>query len=230
MLKIKDKKLIPWIIAILVTTLVFMILPMVSSSLGSFKQGDCISIRVLANCTNVNLTEVTILNNTYVINKQMTLLGGQTFNYTFCNTSYLGEYSYSWNNYCVDCSNNDCGNTFEVTPTGYTISTSKSIIILIGLFILFIIGAGLFFFGIYNQMPIIKIFSIGLSILIIAYSIGYGLNTMNNSIGEFTNLTSSFSSLFVLMTILLSVGGMGLILFLVYFVFKLWSKQRGFED
>jgi len=225
-----NKKLIPGIFALLVTTLVFIFIPMVNANLGSFQKDTCIYIRVLANCSNVNLTEVTILNNTYIINSEMTLLGGQTFNYTFCNTSYLGEYSYSWNNYCVDCSNDNCGNTFEITPTGYTISTSKSIIILIGLFILFIIGAGLFLFGIYNQMPIIKIFSIGLSILIIAFSVGYGLNVMNNSIGEFTNLTSSFSSLFVLMTILLTVGGAGLILFLFYFVFKLWSKQRGFED
>ena len=89
-----------------------------SASLGTFKQGEPVNIRILANCSSINLTEVNDGVNTFVINSVMTKIGGQTFNYTFLNTSSIGTYSYSWNNPCVDCSTNECGNSFDVTKYG----------------------------------------------------------------------------------------------------------------
>ncbi len=126
-----------------IITLIFTIalMSLASANLGTFQQGKCLSIRVLANSSLINLTEVTANQNiTYVINSPMTLLGGQTFNYTFCNTSQLGEYSYSWNNPNVDCSNEDCGNNFMITPNGYTLTTSTGIIYFL------IIGSLIFLF------------------------------------------------------------------------------------
>lgn len=115
----------------------------VSASLGTFKQGECISIKVLANCSNINLTEVTNANGTFVLNGAMTNLGGQTFNYTFCNTTYLGKYAYSWNNPCIDCSLYDCGNEFYVTTTGKDYGNIIPLFIFLGGLILF----GFAFFG-----------------------------------------------------------------------------------
>jgi len=116
----------------------------VSANLGCFKQNDPVSIRVLANCTSINITEVSILDKAYVINSQMTNLGGQTFNYTFRNTSSLGEYSFSWNNPCVDCSQGDCGNSFTVTHSGICQTTSQGIGSAIYLFLMIVLT---FIFG-----------------------------------------------------------------------------------
>lgn len=235
MRKLNNKQIIGFRISFMLLTsfLFFMyVMPLISAELQSLSTGkinqEMQLTQTVTNSTYCNLSKITYPNNSILnLNSQMTK-STNDYNYSFTPDS-LGEHSY------VTCCNPDgtetcVGVSFEVTPTGYDITTSKSIIILVGLAIMFLIGILLFIFGIYSINPIIKIFTIGLSILIIGYSVGYGLNTMNNSVGEFTNLTDSISSLFVLMTILLSVGGAGLILFLVYFVFKLWSKQRGFED
>lgn len=90
----------------------------VNASLGFFKQNTCVNIRVLSNCSNVNLTEVSNHNITFIINKAMNKIGGQTFNYTFCNTSENDIYSYSWYPDCYDCSINNCGNSFVINPNG----------------------------------------------------------------------------------------------------------------
>lgn len=125
------------------------LLPLCSASLGTFKQNDCVPIRVLANCSSINLTEITINNNnSFIINEAMTLLGGQTFNYSFCNTSKLGVYTYSWNNPCVDCSQGDCGNDFEVTFNGRT-SPEGIVIVFFSIGFLIVIGALAYLF-IYN--------------------------------------------------------------------------------
>lgn len=117
-----------------------------SAGLGTFQQNEPVSIRVLANCSSVNLTEVNDGTTTYVVNKAMTNLGGQTFNYTFSNTSKIGTYSYSWNNPCVDCASNECGNSFEVTSTGDISRDSQTGVILAqGIFIALLVGLGFSF-------------------------------------------------------------------------------------
>lgn len=125
----KNKLIVAFIFAIFLISLAS-----VSANLGVFKQNECVSIRVLANCSSVNLTEITHGKTTETINSDMTNLGGQTFNYSFCNTSDLGTYTYSWNNICVDCSNGDCGNSFEVKGGDLTF-----IIIIFALAIIFLI-------------------------------------------------------------------------------------------
>lgn len=127
----------------------FLLLPSCLASLGTFKQNDCVPIRVLANCTSVDLVEVTINNNnSFIINEPMTLLGGQTFNYSFCNTSELGGYSYSWDNPCIDCSQGNCGNDFEVTYNGNK-SPEGIVIVFFSIGFLIVIGALAYLF-IYN--------------------------------------------------------------------------------
>ena len=117
-----------------------------SAGLGTFQQNEVVSIRVLANCSSVNLTEVNDGFTTYIINQPMTNLGGQTFFYEFLNTSKIGTYSYSWNNPCVDCASNECGNSFEVTSTGDTSTDSQTgVIIAQGIFIASLIGLGFSF-------------------------------------------------------------------------------------
>jgi hypothetical protein len=164
---------------------------------------------------------------TYLNNVQTTAQGNGAFNYTtnfseiglykvqsFC---YDGTYSYSSEDY------------YEVTNTGNKLDTPKTIVIFIGLGIMALIGILLFIFGLYTK-GIIKIFVLGLSILMIVFSVGYTINVLNIALGEYTNLTTSFGGLYLLLTILMSVAGMGLIVFLIYYGFTAFNKSRGFGD
>jgi hypothetical protein len=134
---------------LLVFVLSLFIISLSSASLGIFKQNTCVDIRVLANCTTVNLVEVNDGSTTYIINSAMTNLGGQTFNYSFCNTSKLGTYSYSWDNTCVDCATDNCGNSFQVTTNG----NPKAEGILIVVFTIIFIA--IFFFGLLYFMKVL---------------------------------------------------------------------------
>ena len=129
--------------------LLIFILPFISANLGTFKGGECVNIRVLANCSQINLTEVTSPNQTFIINSPMTYLGGQTFNYSFCNTTSLGSYTYSWNNPCADCSQGDCGNDFEVNAIGTQFTVSQALIYIVG-FIVMILMFFIFLYGSFN--------------------------------------------------------------------------------
>ena len=138
----KNKLLLSLMLGIIMISLI----GITSASLGTFKQNQPVDIRVLANCSSIDLIEVNDGTTTYVINSAMTNLGGQTFNYTFENTGKIGTYSYSWNNPCVDCATNECGNSFEVTSTGDESKDSQTgIIIAQGIFIALLVGLGFSF-------------------------------------------------------------------------------------
>lgn len=202
----------------------------VSADLGTYKLNSCVSIRVLANCSNINLTEVSNKNITYKINSPMTNLGGQTFNYSFCNTTLIDTYSFSWNNPCVDCSQGDCGNSFTITPTGYQVDTSKSIIIFASLGMLIIMSLIMFYFGYHINNLTVKIFTIGFSALLLILSLGFILTVLNSSLAEFTTITSIINVVYILSVALLTVGGIGIIVWLIAFVFTMFSKYRGLRD
>ena len=117
-----------------------LVIQLVNADLGTYKQNSCISIRVLNNCSSNNITEITNNNRTYIINQEMSKLGGQTFNYTFCNTSEIDTYTYSWYPNCYDCANGNCGNSFTVTPSGFSNLTTFYFIILLLAFGIMIFG------------------------------------------------------------------------------------------
>jgi len=89
-----------------------------ASSLGVFKQNDCVSLyQLCANCTYVNISSVSYPNSTVLnINTIMTK-SNVDYNYTFCETSIIGDYNYKV------CGDKDgifqCESiSFIITPTG----------------------------------------------------------------------------------------------------------------
>lgn len=119
-----------------------------AESLGVFKQNDCIELYQLCDtCSYVNLSSVKLPSSQIIyINEAMTKQGVD-YNYTFCNTSYLGEYSYK---VCGDKGGSfvceDIG--FEITYSGLKITEGKAMlyigffVLLILLFIINFIGMG----------------------------------------------------------------------------------------
>lgn len=99
-----------------------------ASSLGTFQQDTCVQLyQTCDDCTYVNLTNVIYPNSTSEnINKQMTKKGVD-YNYSFCSTSALGDYSYN------TCGDKDSGFECEkidfiITKTGKDLKLGESII------------------------------------------------------------------------------------------------------
>lgn len=127
---------------------IFLITIISSSSLGTFKKGNCISIYQLCdNCSYVNLSSITYPNSSILILDIDMTKSNVNYNYSFCNTNTLGDYSYKV------CGDKDgefiCEDiSFKVTYNGDELDTSKSIlyigllIFLIFFFILLIYFAG----------------------------------------------------------------------------------------
>jgi hypothetical protein len=101
-------------------------------NIGTVKQNDCITLPQICNCSFSNITMVMYPNKSYVsINSAMTK-DGTYFNYTFCNTSILGQY------FVNGVGDKDGILTpfnfwFEVTSTGAGLTTAEGIIYFIGL-------------------------------------------------------------------------------------------------
>jgi uncharacterized protein YxeA len=110
-------------------------------NLGTFKKSDCIELQQTCdNCTYVNVTTITYPNSSLIyLNKAFTKTGTK-YNYSFCSTTSLGNYIYS----VIGNKNgkllSEEGN-FEITYTGDSLSTQKSIlyVALLGLLIFFFI-------------------------------------------------------------------------------------------
>lgn len=107
-------------------------------SLPTVKQNTCVNlIQTCSNCTGiVNLTTIYYpqSNGTVLyLGAQMTQ-HGNNYNYTFCDTQYIGTYIYSTEGSPSNIltTGNIC---FSVTPTGYDLSLQESIFFLILLFV-----------------------------------------------------------------------------------------------
>jgi hypothetical protein len=188
----------------------------------------CTLNNAIPTSANLNVTISYPNGSTYSNNVATTALGNGLFKYN-TNFSVLGIYPVT--TFCWDgtYSNSNPNDNYEITNTGFKLDTSKSIVLLIGLCIMLLIGILLFYFGIKSE-GIIKLFSLCLSILLVSFSFGYTINILSAGIGEYTGLINSFDSLYFLITVLLSVGGMGLVIFLVYEGVQYFNKTRGFKD
>ena len=113
------------------------LISLASASLPEVEQNVCIQIKTILNTDWVNISSLTYPNETTLfLNEEMTK-NALTFNYTFCGTDTTGNYIYDY----FDAEGKVYVNDFEVTPTGFILETSDSllyIIILIATFILFL--------------------------------------------------------------------------------------------
>lgn len=218
-------------IMMLFGTLFFMFAKPVSSqeqSLGTFKQDSCISlIQTCDNCSYVNIS-IYYNSSTILLNKEMTKQD-TIYNYTFCNTSLLGEYIYMTKgdpNGIVFTSPVN----FFITTTGYQINSSQSSIMIIIASILALVAILMFIFGIKTDYIPLKLFLLSFTVVIMVFLIGFILSMANSTIGEFSGITSSLNPIYIISIALLAVGGTGLVIYLIYYSLQLFYKTRGFTD
>lgn len=167
----------------LITLMLFV--PIVNADLGTFKQNDCVNIKTILNTTAVNISTISYPNSSLALSNLEMTKTGQTFNYSFCDTSPLGTYTYDY----FDVEGNVYVNTFKI---------GNDILIPI---VLLIAGFLLLCLGIWKRIPIIGFASGVLIMLAGVYLLIYGLGMeqtlYTNQIGYvclFLGLAISFTA------------------------------------
>jgi hypothetical protein len=109
------------------------------NNIGTVKQYNCITLPQTCNCTWNNITTIMFSDKTYVtINEAMTA-DGTYFNYTFCNTTLIGDYIVN------GVGDKDGATTpfnywFEVTTTGNNNNNTIPLFLALGGFIIFMLA------------------------------------------------------------------------------------------
>ncbi len=164
---------------------------------------------------------------TLIINTNMTFISGGTFNYNFSDTSQLGRYDVTG---ISDGCENSFAFFFTITPSGQALDTSQSLIV-IGLILVLILLTGSFlYFGNKVEYLPMKIFLISLSILFIMLTVGVSLNAVKQLMIMGAVFSGIFVNLYRLMLILVSAGGIALIVYIIYMSVQQFNAYRGLRD
>ena len=164
---------------------------------------------------------------TLIINTNMTFISGGTFNLVFENTSQLGRYDVTG---ISDGCENSFAFLFTITPSGQALDTSQSLIV-IGLILVLILLTGSFlYFGNKVEYLPMKIFLISLSILFIMLTVGVSLNAVKQLMIMGAVFSGIFVNLYRLMLILVSAGGIALIVYIIYMSVQQFNAYRGLRD
>jgi len=220
-------------ILILITCM--FLISLVSASQSSLpnpiQEGECASLyQICDDCTYVNITSITYPNSTTQNINEVMIKNGVDYTYSFCNTSALGNYIY---NTCGDKGGSlTCEEiNFEVTPTGEEFTEAKSNLLIISFIILIISTIFLLVLGLFAKNTPFKIFFIGLSIVFMVATLGFSVSVWQQIFGSFGNLVETYGRIFILLTILLTGGGISLFVYLVYMaIMSFWKNSRGMVD
>ena len=196
------------------------------------KQGDTIELtQTCRNCTDVNLTKVVRPNQSISLLGQFEMTGnGSNYNFTFSDTNTVGTYFYTAegdpNGILIppqSCS-------FKVTPNGDELDNPQSIIIIGLIFVLILLTGSFLYFGKEIEYVPFKIFLISLGALFLMLTIGISLNTITQLMVIGSVFSGTFINLYRLMLILISAGGIGLMLYIIYMSVKQFYSYRGLLD
>lgn len=111
------------------------IIPTGEARLGEFPTGECVDIKTIANVSEVNISSISYPNSssTNVSNVVMSK-NSSTFNYTFCDTSTRGVYTYD---YFYDTGESFV-NDFKISQIADTINTGQALTYIILIFVVLI--------------------------------------------------------------------------------------------
>lgn len=209
------KKLLTFIILSLV------LVSSVSAFLGFFEKNECVNIVTILNTTAVNLSSISDPDGETVYLDEAMQKNGQTFNFTFCNTSVIGNYNYDY----IDLEGNPFVNNFEITNTGRNFSDGQSNVsvgILMGALVLgfmFLI-IGLFLWKDENSIALGFLF-ISLAIILGIYSLHLGY-AFSNDIIQYETLTPVVSAIYIsILWLLTGIGILSMALMLIAFIKQL---------
>lgn len=162
------------------------LLSFTSASLGVFQQNSCVDIKTILNTSAVTISSLNYPNTSNILGITSMTKKGLNFNYTFCNTTTLGTYTYSYN----DSEGNVYVNDFLITSSGTTQSTSQGLgsLAFLGLMLIlmFVFGIGGFKLTKSEYWWILGIFFMFLSALLLIYNtwLGYEYHRTLTNLGS----------------------------------------------
>lgn len=170
------------ILIIIATFLLVSFSFIVSADYGEVKRGNCVEIRDVLNTTALNLS-IYYPNFSVAVDGVNMSKDDQRFNYSFCDTNYLGVYRFDY----FDPVGNVYDNSFEVTQLGYRQTTAEALgssIMLIGfLFLTFLFLYVGFKLTETENLWIFGVLLMGVSIFFVVYDLYLGMIYSMNFIG-----------------------------------------------
>lgn len=210
----------------------------VQQDLRQVEQGSCINLEQQCNCTMSNITKIIYMkNSTVVLNTPVVMTkNGIDFNYTYCSTDNLGIYKVNGVSDPDGVANYPWSYTYEVTPNGYTQTTSQGITSSIMFIGLLVIGFSCLLFGfklIDNEtMWFFGVFVIFLGVGMLMYSMTFSFIYLRDV--AYTSGTSSLQEK-AMRTFFRGVQVIGLFFLPIafYYGYNVWKgkkKQKEMND
>jgi len=200
---------------------------LVSASLGTYKQNDCVQIKTILNATWVNISTISYPNSSLAVSNQGMSQTGQTFTYSFCNTSNLGSYVYDY----FDSNGDVYVNDFIISPTGNEkINSGEGMSIFGSVIVLVLVALFLFLLSFAFQNPAGKIIFIGLAAIVFIMAILYSLVVLTQTLGAFTDITEGFTTFWFVIKVLIGIAIIALLIFTIWISYNVWMRKRGFRD
>lgn len=214
--------------------MVFTLLSITSVSaidtLEPVQQGQCVQLpQTCATCTYNNISIVRGPNNgTFYLRGEYAMEKvGISYNYTFCNTTQLGTYFVDGHGNPNGVDTGWGGYTFTVNGSGQTVTDHQITLIIIGIVVMILVAAFFFVLSYIFKHPGPKIFFMAMSVLTFVVIIGVISSNANTYLAEFPGLVGIYDKYYILIMILSGTAMLGLIVWLIYYAFTLFSKLRG---
>ena len=148
-----------------------------------------------------------------------------TLNITETNTNGIYEAT-------VDCTNSTSSgsNTFfyQITPNGSPpMDTSQGIMFSLGVLLIVAIATLSAFLSYKLSNGFVSLAFISFAVMLMIFAFGMILNLFELSFGTFSTIINNYSVLYIALIGLVSVGVIGLIIYLIVFALKLYLQDRG---
>lgn len=200
------------------------------ADLGTFERDSTIElIQTCDTCTFNNISSILLPNGTIILGEVEMTKDGTFYNFSFNDTGNLGQH-------IVNGFGDPGGTTttwnyvFTITATGQALDTPQSVLTIGLILILIAIAAFFFYAGNKTEYVPFKIFLTALGALFIMTTVGFSLNAIKSLMLIGSALSGTFVNLYRLMLILISAGGIGLIVYIIYMSLRQFSAYRGLID
>ena len=110
------------------------------------------------------------------------------------------------------------------------LSSGESTIIFGSIFSMIFVVIFFLVLSIMSPNVAVKIFFLSLATITLVLTVGIGVTIINEFFTDFSSLVVSYGAFYRALTILLTGGGMALILYLVVVAFKSFNSSRGLID
>ncbi len=171
-------------------------------------------------------------NQTLIIEAEVMIQGITYYNLTLNGTQL--EVNGVYEN-TIDCGNGTSSGSntfdFQITPNGsIPFDEAQALIIVISMVIILLGACFAGFLGVKIKNPIVSISLISFAVILLVFALGMTLNILELSFGTFSGIIDNYSNLYILFTVLVTVGAIGLIVWLVKIALELFWKSRGLMD